>query len=183
MWSTAPERLTVDLRCPALKMATGNIRADSGFARPRPREKSHARTHARHSPRAATCVRARARGHRFMPISAPAGFDIRGYAGILCPLPSLSRWLRGYGARFDERKTLEESEGDGDLTRTERSEREAMKATRRFGEIASAFKLAAALMLEHGRLRLSSEMGQGERRRVGRHLNGRGNLGGTAPAA
>ena len=64
-----------------------NIRADSGFARPRPREKSHART--RHPPRAVTCARARARGHRFMPISAPAGSGARGYAGFFCPLPSL----------------------------------------------------------------------------------------------
>ena len=56
-------------------MATGNIRADSGFARPCPRAKPRARTRARHPPRAATCARAPcpqarlARGHACVPAS------------------------------------------------------------------------------------------------------------------
>ena len=33
-------------------------------------------------------TRARARGCILAPESAPVGFDTRGYAGILCPLPS-----------------------------------------------------------------------------------------------
>jgi hypothetical protein len=41
-----------------LKMATGKIRADSGFARPCPRPKSCARARARHPQRAATYARA-----------------------------------------------------------------------------------------------------------------------------
>ena len=54
-------------------MATGKIRADSGFARPRPRTKSHARTRTRHPPRAQTSARARyprarlARGYARIP--------------------------------------------------------------------------------------------------------------------
>ncbi|KAG0513221.1 hypothetical protein BDA96_10G083300 [Sorghum bicolor] len=54
-------------------MATGKIRADSGFARPRPRAESHARTRTRHPPRAPTYARARyprariARGYARIP--------------------------------------------------------------------------------------------------------------------
>jgi hypothetical protein len=35
-------------------------------------------------------ARARARGHRFTPVSAPVGSGIRGYAGFFCSLPSLA---------------------------------------------------------------------------------------------
>ena len=54
-------------------MASGNISADSGFARPRPRAKSCALTRARHPPQTATCAYARyprarlARGHARVP--------------------------------------------------------------------------------------------------------------------
>ena len=65
-----------------LNMATGNIRMDSGFARPRPREKSHARTRACHPPWATTYARARAHGHRLMPVSAPIGLGAHGYTGF-----------------------------------------------------------------------------------------------------
>jgi len=54
-------------------MTMGNIRVDSGFTRPRPREKSYARTAAHHPQRAATCGHTRyqwarlARGHARVP--------------------------------------------------------------------------------------------------------------------
>ena len=51
-----------------------------------------------------------------------------------------------YSTRFDEKEALGERGGDGDLTRTERGKRDAMKAARCFNETALAVKLAAALM-------------------------------------
>ena len=57
------------------------------------------------------------------------------------------RWFRAYGAWFDERETRGEREEGGELTETEKNEREAMTAARRSTKRRRLSKLAATLGL------------------------------------